>query len=196
MAGLKECLVIAALAMFAGPAAAADASLFDAFQKYCVATNAEIDAVAAAVGRDHAIPDEINVEVKPGSKMLQWDIPNLDYALSVTVVAGEPGSSMPPGTHSAVCTVLGKTDATTSLAALRAWVGIPPGEQTSVKGVVTYKYAFVQQGNTHTALPFGSDPAFDDAVEHGGAWRLVAMGNPSDGFFALSHYFVPPSTNN
>ena len=202
MAAIKQCLasvvaVVPILAVLAVPAVAADTPLFDAFQKYCISTNAQIDAVAAAVNRDHGVPGKITADVKPGTRMLKWDIPGLDYALTITVGNGEPGPSTPLlKSHSAVCSVFGKTDATGSLAAVRKWVGLPPEKQTNGKDVDQVRYAFAQQGNKRTALPLPPNPAFDDTAKSGGAWLLVAMGNTHEGFFLLSHNFEPPSALN
>jgi len=179
---------------FSGAAAAANASLFDAFQKYCVSTNAQVDAVAAAVGRDHGVPERITVDVKPGTRMLAWDIPGLDYWLAVNVVDGAAGPSLPPGTHSAVCVAVEKKDATGSLTALREWIGLSPNKQTTGKGSIIYEYAFTLHGSEHIAQ--SSDPAlFAEAVKNGGAWRLMAGGSEAGGSIALAHYYMPSSPN-
>lgn len=181
-------LVAVSLTLAASRAQAEDAPLFAAFRSFCIDTNAQIDAIRAAIaaagGRQVDSP-ALPAEEGTTATATAWEVSVLGRHYDVTYLDLRSDFRAKRGVRSDDCSVESPRTDDASFAAARSWVGVPASHTFS--DVMTMElYDFQRSDGQNAPLPDSND-AFG-ALELGGrVWALSLMRLPGKTTLDLSH---------
>jgi len=170
-----------------GAALAQDAPLYEAFQKFCVATNTDYAQVKAAVTAAGAQPSASDATNQPTQVATSdWTIAIRGQQLSISAATlRTPATAKTPEGRSSDCTVTGFAQDDASADLIRKWIGIPPS-RTSQGGLNIYFYDYQQSANQRLMLPT-KDTDIRALEKKGIVWHLVLLQSKTGGSVQLSH---------
>lgn len=175
--------------------------LFDAFQKYCVATEGRWEAVDKA-----ATADGFRRNGEPVFSPFPIDSTTWQLHKSVIVVgpasmsrAGPDGNMhrvewYPPGSKAETCGIRIVSDTDNSQAAIAKWTGVPTDKQFQDPkkwgDSLNDKYTFRLEHGRHVAAAQGS-PDYIEAVKNGGTWWVLFYRRGSETGVSIRRHFMP-----
>lgn len=163
-------MVLAAAAVLAAPAVAfAQDTASSEFQRICVNNRANLTqavTLAKSLGyADYPAPKPAGIDTMWGMNKTGSDGRGWAVVVTQSKVAG--GGATPNQAYEA-CNVTGPLGTPASKAALKAWVGVTPQEETATK----VYYVFTERGGKRTALNGADEAAMVAAIKSGGFWVM------------------------
>src|SRR5258706_5696154 len=192
-AALAVIAAAACLATTPSSARADDVSLFNVFQKFCVATNANpsaVEAAALAAGATLITPNKHGTVVARSNIIFgpYWEIKENTDSYSFTTgtydgVTADDGST-PVEDDCEVTSESSNRDK--SLEMIRQWIGVFPAETSAPHSDSVAFYNWEQVGDAHLPSPKDKQ-ALSEALEAGHLWGAFVMRQQKGASIDLHH---------
>jgi len=172
--------------------------LYEMFQKYCVATGGQFDAVDKAAATDGFVnrtPLENLLHIESTTWVKGRD--HITVGPGHRVKLGADGTDQPwpydpPQTKADGCYVTLRADHDDSQALIAKWAGVPANKRPSgIKATVDpldRSYAFRIENGKHIAVRYDEQPS---AIKSGGYWDLQFYVRDNDYTVGGHHYYLP-----
>lgn len=192
---MKLVFAAAVLITTTGAASAAPTPLYDAFLKYCVATNGEFGAVNKLATSEHLVREGAGV-LRGTIEALRWVGKDMEVMVGPMhrLATSEDGKTVvrplkPPGAKAETCSIRLYTDRDESGAAIAQWAAVPALDRPDALEFgddINVVYRF--RGDPRISVGYSDEAS---AVRAGGFWSVhyCKKGNRSD--VDITHFFMP-----
>ena len=159
---------------------AADAPLYNEFQRICVATGDQPDAVARAAEAAGARQVRTFADNAPphptGVTILDRQQGATHLSITTGTEAHPPAPAEPQTIFTHNCAVTAEINDEASVTALRTWARVSP-QRVLHTGATIFIYTWEQIGSQHVVLPDAKE-SLHDAVAGGRVWNLIVVQAP------------------